>query len=103
PEVPESVLESLTAIPAMMKPMQLVRPSKTPMKRSDSPASGCESCMPAAQSELLNSSLPNVPKPLEKLEPPDPTIVQSPGGTVYPRPIHQLYEITESAYPEYPL
>ncbi|GKF14576.1 hypothetical protein Tco_0056038, partial [Tanacetum coccineum] len=78
----------LTAVPAVMKPMQLMPQSKTPVKRSDSPASGCNSCMLVAQSELLNSSLPNAPKPLEKLEPPDPTIVQSPGGTVYPRPIH---------------
>ncbi|GKE55450.1 hypothetical protein Tco_1494635 [Tanacetum coccineum] len=103
PEVPESVLEPLTTVPVAMKPMQLVLPSMTPVKRYGNPASGCESYRPAAHSELLNSIPLIVPKPLEKLEPPDPTVVQSHSETIYPRPIYQLSEITESAYHEYPL
>ncbi|GJX45895.1 hypothetical protein Tco_0262571 [Tanacetum coccineum] len=51
----------------------------TPMKRSGNPESGCESYMPAAHSEMPNSIPLNVPKTLEKLEPLDPTVVQSHG------------------------
>ncbi|GKB38373.1 hypothetical protein Tco_0883315 [Tanacetum coccineum] len=58
--------------------------------------------MPVAYSELLNSIPLNVPKPLEKLEPLDPTVVQSHGGTDYPRSIRQLSMIAESIYPGYP-
>ncbi|GJS62607.1 hypothetical protein Tco_0657391 [Tanacetum coccineum] len=72
------------------------------MSLSTTPESGHESYMPAAHSELPNSIPLNVPKPLEKLEPPDPIVVQSHGETVYPRSIRQLYVITESVYPEYP-
>ncbi|GKA73871.1 hypothetical protein Tco_0780173 [Tanacetum coccineum] len=75
PEVPESVLEPMITIPV------------------------CESCMTVAHSELLPL---NVPKPLEKLEPPNPTVVQSHGETVYPRSIPQLFVITESICPEHP-
>ncbi|GKA05596.1 hypothetical protein Tco_0684716 [Tanacetum coccineum] len=77
-------------------------PSMTHVKRYGNLASGCESYRPAAHSELLNSSPVNVPKPLEKLEPPDPTVVQSHGGTYHPRSIHQLSEIAESVCPEHP-
>nr|GFD31472.1 hypothetical protein [Tanacetum cinerariifolium] len=43
-----------------------------------------------------------MPKPLRKLGPPDPIVVQSHSETVYPRPICQPSDIYESAYPEYP-
>ncbi|GKB32823.1 hypothetical protein Tco_0872224 [Tanacetum coccineum] len=86
-----------------MKFVQSMSLSMTPIKRYGNPESGYESYMPAAYSELPNSIPLNVPKPLEKLEPPDTTVMQSHSKTVYPRPIHQLFEITESAYPEYPL
>ncbi|GKD75927.1 hypothetical protein Tco_1334209 [Tanacetum coccineum] len=77
--------QPLTVVPAVMKPVQSMPPSKTHVKRFDSPASGCESCMPVDQSELLNSSLPNEPKPLETLKPPAPSTTQSPGETLCPR------------------
>ncbi|GKG36593.1 hypothetical protein Tco_0444271, partial [Tanacetum coccineum] len=57
-----------------MKPMQSMLLSMTPVKRYGNLASGCESYRPAAYSELLNSIPLNVPKPLEKLEPPDLTV-----------------------------
>ncbi|GKF95471.1 hypothetical protein Tco_0288206, partial [Tanacetum coccineum] len=76
--------------------------SMTPVKRYGNPASRCESYRPAAHSKLLNSILLNVPKPLEKLEPPNPTIVQSHSETVHPRSIRQLSKITESVCPEHP-
>ncbi|GJX70000.1 hypothetical protein Tco_0307171 [Tanacetum coccineum] len=79
-----------------MKPVQSLLPSMTPVKRYGNPASRCESYRPAAHSELLNSIPLNVPKPLKKLEPPDPTVMQSHSETVYPRSIRQLSEITES-------
>ncbi|GKE07311.1 hypothetical protein Tco_1399329 [Tanacetum coccineum] len=44
----------------------------------------------------------DVPKPLGKLRPPGPTVVQSHSETVYPRPICQLFDISESTCPEYP-
>ncbi|GKD06203.1 hypothetical protein Tco_1181177 [Tanacetum coccineum] len=74
----------------------------TPMKRYGNPESGYESYMPAAHSELPNSIPLNVPKPLRKLEPPDPTVVQSHGETVYPQSIRQLSMITESVCPKHP-
>ncbi|GKE27830.1 hypothetical protein Tco_1443214 [Tanacetum coccineum] len=83
--------------------MQSMLPSMTLVKRYSNLTSGCESYMLAVHSELPNSIPLNVPKPIEKLEPPDATVVQSHSKTVYPRPIHQLSKITESAYPEYPL
>ncbi|GKE76851.1 hypothetical protein Tco_1542971 [Tanacetum coccineum] len=85
-----------------MKSVQSMSLSMTPVKRSGNPKYGCESYMPAAHSELPNSIPLSVPKPLEKLEPPDPTIVQSHGETVYPRLIRQLFVITESICPEHP-
>ncbi|GJX54654.1 hypothetical protein Tco_0283023 [Tanacetum coccineum] len=75
--------------------------SMTPVKRYGNLASGCESFRPAAHSELLNLIPLNVPKPLEKLEPSDPTIVQSHGGTDYPRSIHQLSMIAEFVCPDH--
>ncbi|GKE09718.1 hypothetical protein Tco_1413269 [Tanacetum coccineum] len=85
-----------------MKSMKSMSLSMTSMKRSDNPESRCESYMPANHSELPNSIPLNAPKPLEKLEPPDPIVVQSYGETVYPRLIHQIFMITESVCPEHP-
>ncbi|GJY37070.1 hypothetical protein Tco_0422448 [Tanacetum coccineum] len=85
-----------------MKPMQSMLSSMTPVKRYGNHASGCDSYMLAVHSELPNSIPLNVPKPLEKLEPPDPTVVQSHGGTDHPRLIRQLYEIAESICPDHP-
>ncbi|GJZ41657.1 hypothetical protein Tco_0588543, partial [Tanacetum coccineum] len=101
--MPESVLEPLKTVLVAMKHMQSMFPSMTPVKRYSNPTSGCESYMLAVHSELPNSIPLNVPKPLEKLEPLDATVGQSYSETVYPRPIHQISKITESAYPEYPL
>ncbi|GJR28794.1 hypothetical protein Tco_1105026 [Tanacetum coccineum] len=67
-----------------MKPVQSMLPSMTHVKRYGNLASGYESYRPTAYSKLLNSILLNVPKPLEKLEPPDPTVIQSHGGIDYP-------------------
>ncbi|GKF90732.1 hypothetical protein Tco_0274433, partial [Tanacetum coccineum] len=80
PEVPESVPMLLTTVPVVMKLVQSMSSSMTPVRRYGNPA-----------------------YEYEKRGPPDPTAVQSYSETVYPRPIHQLSEITESAYPEYPL
>ncbi|GKF03922.1 hypothetical protein Tco_0034590 [Tanacetum coccineum] len=93
----------LITVPIVMKPVQSMSSSVTPVRRYGNLASGCESYRPAAYSELVNSIPLNVPKPLKKLEPPDLIVVQSYSKTVYHRPIHQISEITESAYPEYPL
>ncbi|GKB42116.1 hypothetical protein Tco_0887058 [Tanacetum coccineum] len=71
--------------------------SVTPVMRYSNPASGYESYMLAAHSKLPNSTQQNVPKPLGKLGPPDPTVVQSHSETVYPRPTRQLSDISESA------
>ncbi|GJY48234.1 hypothetical protein Tco_0438190 [Tanacetum coccineum] len=51
---------------------------------------------------MSSSVTPNVPKPLGKLKPLDPTVMQSHSETVYPRPINQLSEITESVYLDHP-
>ncbi|GKD24677.1 hypothetical protein Tco_1230891, partial [Tanacetum coccineum] len=75
----------------------------TPMRRYGSPAFMYESCMLAVYSELPNSTQRNVPKPLRKLGPLDPTVVQSHSETVHPRQIYRLSETTESVYLEYPL
>ncbi|GKC53369.1 hypothetical protein Tco_1076114, partial [Tanacetum coccineum] len=99
PEVPESVLEPLITIPVVMKHVQSMSMSMTLVNRYDDLECKCESCMTVAHSELLPL---NVPKPLEKLEPPNPTVVQSHGETVYPRSIPQLFVITESICPEHP-
>ncbi|GJW02260.1 hypothetical protein Tco_1561116 [Tanacetum coccineum] len=93
----------LTTVPIVMKHVQSMSSLVTPVRRYGNPASGYESYMLAVHSELPNSTQQNVPKPLGKRGPLDPTIVQSHSETFYPRPIHQLSEITKSAYPEYPL
>ncbi|GJY91704.1 hypothetical protein Tco_0507486 [Tanacetum coccineum] len=93
----------LIIIPAVMKPVQSMSSTMTPMRRYGNPASEYESYMLAVHSELPNSTQRNMPKPLGKPGPPDPIVMQSHSETVYPRPIHQLSEITESVYPEYPL
>ncbi|GJU96639.1 hypothetical protein Tco_1321395 [Tanacetum coccineum] len=93
----------LATVLVVMKPVQSMSSSMTPVRRYGNPGSGYESYMLAVHSELPNSTQQNVPKPLGKRGPPDPTVVQSHSETVYPRPIHQLSKITESAYPEYPL
>ncbi|GKE65492.1 hypothetical protein Tco_1519653 [Tanacetum coccineum] len=82
PEVPESVLGLLTAVPAVMKHVRSTPLSMTPEHRYDDPGSKCESCIPEAHSGLSNSVPQNVPKPLKKLEPPDPTVVQSHSDTI---------------------
>ncbi|GKD14979.1 hypothetical protein Tco_1199386 [Tanacetum coccineum] len=94
---------SLTTVPVVMKHVQSMSSSVTPVRRYGNHASGYKSYMLAVHSELSNSTQWNVPKPLGKLGPPDLTVVQSHSETVYPRPIHQLSKITKSAYLEYPL
>ncbi|GKE82737.1 hypothetical protein Tco_1552737 [Tanacetum coccineum] len=93
----------LTTVPIVMKPVQSMSSLVTPVRRYGNPASEYESCMFAVHNELPNSTQWNMPKTLGKPGPPDPTVMQSHSETVYPRPIHQLSEITESVYPEYPL
>ncbi|GJW40390.1 hypothetical protein Tco_0066235 [Tanacetum coccineum] len=68
--------------------VQSMSSSVTPVRRYGNPASGYESYMLAVHSELPNSTQQNVPKPLGKPGPPDPTVVQSHSETVYLRPIH---------------
>ncbi|GJT91907.1 hypothetical protein Tco_1080752 [Tanacetum coccineum] len=70
-----------------MKYVQLMSLSMTLVKRYDNPESVCESYMPAAPSELPNSILLTVPKPLEKLKPHAPSTTQSPGETLCPKSI----------------
>ncbi|GJT57418.1 hypothetical protein Tco_0992472 [Tanacetum coccineum] len=93
----------LTTVHVVMKPVQLMSSSMTPVRRYGNPASRYESYMLAVHSELSNSTQRNVPKPLGKRGPPDPTVVQSHSENVYPRPIYKHSKITESVYPEYPL
>ncbi|GKE55624.1 hypothetical protein Tco_1494809 [Tanacetum coccineum] len=76
--------------------------SVTPVRRYGNPASGYESYMLAVHSELPNSTQRNVPKPLRKPGPSDPTVMQSHSKTVYHRSIHQLSKIIESVYPDHP-
>ncbi|GKF34423.1 hypothetical protein Tco_0107623, partial [Tanacetum coccineum] len=71
-----------------MKPVQSMSSLVTPVRRYGNPASGYESYMLAVHSELSNSTQRNMPKPLGKCGPPDPTVMQSHSETVYPRPIH---------------
>ncbi|GJX67595.1 hypothetical protein Tco_0303322 [Tanacetum coccineum] len=85
-----------------MKHVQSMSSSVTPVRRYGNPASGYESYMLAVHSELPNLTQRNVPKPLGKQGPHDLTIVQSHSETVYPRLIHQLFEITESVCPDHP-
>ncbi|GJT44815.1 hypothetical protein Tco_0953530 [Tanacetum coccineum] len=94
--------EPLPNVPVVMKPVQSMSSSVTPVRRYGNHASGYESNMLAFHSELPNSTQQNVPKPLGKCGPPDPTVVQSHSETVHPRPIHQLSEITESVCPDHP-
>ncbi|GKE81947.1 hypothetical protein Tco_1551947 [Tanacetum coccineum] len=93
----------LTTVPVVMKPVQSMSSSVTPVRRYGNPASEYESYMLTVHSELTNSTQQNVPKPLRKPGPPYLTVVQSHSEIVYPRPIHQLSEITKYAYLEYPL
>ncbi|GKA00276.1 hypothetical protein Tco_0672826 [Tanacetum coccineum] len=100
PEEPESVLRPLTTVPVVTKHVQSMLSSVTLMRRYGNPASGYESYMLAAHSELSYSTQWNVPKPLGKLRPPDPIVVQSHSETIYPWPICQPSDISESAYLE---
>ncbi|GKD38257.1 hypothetical protein Tco_1258464 [Tanacetum coccineum] len=90
----------LTTVPVVMKPMQSMSSLVTPVRRYGNLASGYESYMLAVHSELPNSTQRNVHKPLGKRGPLDPIVVQSHSKTVYPRRIHQLFEITKSTYPD---
>ncbi|GJX85362.1 hypothetical protein Tco_0336136 [Tanacetum coccineum] len=84
------------------KHVQSMSPSVTPIRRCGNLASGYESYMLAAHSELSYLTRWNVPKPLEKLGPPGLIVMQSHSETVYPRPICQPSDISESAYLECP-
>ncbi|GKG42555.1 hypothetical protein Tco_0476853, partial [Tanacetum coccineum] len=66
PKVPESVPMSLTTVPVVMKHVQSMSSSVTPVRRYGNPASGYESYMLAVHSELPKSTQWNVPKPLGK-------------------------------------
>ncbi|GKF45912.1 hypothetical protein Tco_0135714 [Tanacetum coccineum] len=66
---------SLTTVPVVMKPMQSMSSSVTPVRQYGNPASGYESYMLAVYSELPNSTQWNMPKPLGKRGLPDPTVV----------------------------
>ncbi|GJX41987.1 hypothetical protein Tco_0256977 [Tanacetum coccineum] len=92
----------LTTVPVVPKHVQSISPLVNPVRRCGNPASGYESYMLAAHSELPYSTRWNVPKPLGKLGPPGPTVVQSHSETIYPRTICQLFDISESACPECP-
>ncbi|GKD96094.1 hypothetical protein Tco_1379991 [Tanacetum coccineum] len=91
----------LTTVPIVMKPVRSMSLSVTPVRRYGNLTSGYECYMLAVHSELPNSTQRNVPKPLGKRGPPDPTVVQSHSETIYPRPIHQLSKITESICPDH--
>ncbi|GKE59752.1 hypothetical protein Tco_1510119, partial [Tanacetum coccineum] len=102
PEVLESVPMPLTTVPVVMKLVQSMSSLVTLVRRYGNSTSGYESYMLAVHSELPNSTQRNVPKPLGKRGPPDPTVVQSHSEIVHPRPIHQLSKITESVCPDHP-
>ncbi|GKD72853.1 hypothetical protein Tco_1331135 [Tanacetum coccineum] len=91
----------LTTVHVVMKHVQSMSSLVTPVRRYGNP-SRYDSYMLIVHSELLKSTQQNMPKPLRKRGPLDPTVVQSHSETVYPRPIHQLFEITESVYPDHP-
>ncbi|GJU90872.1 hypothetical protein Tco_1303295 [Tanacetum coccineum] len=93
---------SLTTISVVMKPVQSMSSLVTLVRRYGNPASGYESYMLPAHSELPYSTQWNVPKPLKKIGPPGPTVMQSHSETVYPRPICQPFDISESACPKCP-
>ncbi|GKG15582.1 hypothetical protein Tco_0357905 [Tanacetum coccineum] len=92
----------LITVLAVLKHVQSMSSSVTPVRRYESLVSLYESYMLAVYSELPNLTQRNVPKPLEKRGPPNPTVIQSHSETVHPRPIHQLFEITESVCPDHP-
>ncbi|GKC84056.1 hypothetical protein Tco_1139773 [Tanacetum coccineum] len=92
----------LTTVPVVPKHVQSMPPLLTPVRRCGNPTSGYESYMLTAYSELPYSTRWNVPKPLRKLRPPGPTVVKSHSEIVYPRPICQPSDISESACPECP-
>ncbi|GJV95002.1 hypothetical protein Tco_1546579 [Tanacetum coccineum] len=75
--VPESVIMPLKIVPILMKHVQSMSSSVTPVRQYGNSASGYESYILAVHSEQTNSTQRNVPKPLEKRGPPDPTVVQS--------------------------
>ncbi|GJY97504.1 hypothetical protein Tco_0514414 [Tanacetum coccineum] len=68
----------LTTVPVVMKPVQSMSSSVTPVRRYGNPASGYESYMLAVHSKLLNLTQWNMPKPLGKVGPPDPTVHKHP-------------------------
>ncbi|GJX41675.1 hypothetical protein Tco_0256665 [Tanacetum coccineum] len=92
----------LTTVHVVPKHVQSMSPSVIPVRRCGNPASGYESYMLAAHSELPYSAQWNRPKPLGKLGPPGPTVMQPYSETVYPRPICQPSDISEYACPECP-
>ncbi|GJV62677.1 hypothetical protein Tco_1473505 [Tanacetum coccineum] len=67
----------LIIVPVVMKHVQSISSSVTLVRRYDNHASEYESYILVVHSELSNSTQWNVPKPLEKPRPPDPTVVQS--------------------------
>ncbi|GKE49968.1 hypothetical protein Tco_1481226 [Tanacetum coccineum] len=75
---------TLITVPVVMKHVYSMSSSVTPMRRYGNHASGYESYMLAVHSELPNSTQQNVPKPLGKPGPPDPTVMQSHSETVHP-------------------
>nr|GFB51331.1 hypothetical protein [Tanacetum cinerariifolium] len=87
PEVSESVLMPPIIVPVVTKHVQSMLSLVTLVRRYGNPASGYEFYMLVTHSELPNSTQWIVPKPLGKLGPPDPLVVQSHSETVYPRPI----------------
>ncbi|GKE18161.1 hypothetical protein Tco_1425738 [Tanacetum coccineum] len=74
----------LTIVHVVMKPVQSMSSSVIPVRRYGNPASGYKSYMLVVHCELPNSTQRNVPKPLRKQGPPDPTVVQSHSENVYP-------------------
>ncbi|GJW95994.1 hypothetical protein Tco_0177802 [Tanacetum coccineum] len=65
----------LTTVPVVMKLGQSMSSSVTPVRLYGNPTSEYESYMLAIHSELPNSTQRNVPKPLGKPRPPDPTVM----------------------------
>ncbi|GJV85158.1 hypothetical protein Tco_1525056 [Tanacetum coccineum] len=67
----------LTTVLVVLKHVQSMSPLVIPVRRCGISASRYESYTLAAHSELPYSTQWNVPKPLGKLGPPGPTVVQS--------------------------
>ncbi|GKE52087.1 hypothetical protein Tco_1487243 [Tanacetum coccineum] len=88
----------LITVPVVMKPMQSMSSSVTPVRLYGNLASGYESYMLAVHNELPNSTQQNVAKPLGKRRPSDPIAVQSHSETVYPRPIWEAVELSPTSY-----